>query len=234
MKLRVTTSAITTTATSTTRTRLFRIARGTVRRKGDKGGRPRGRRWCCRWCVYVNSAPAVGQWLLPARRQPGGSVQMKLRRRYMQTLGVSVKQLRKKLLELGARILHVQKSKQRDMALVVCVDCVFSFLRFMCVCAFTSACFITSSLAMSENASSREICFYHLEKAQTSLGFPECVSPSAPLREISHLANCASRGEIAYANLFINSHARDFVRKSAWKCFGNRPDPRASVSSRFD
>jgi len=37
----------------------------------------------------------------------------------MQTLGVSVKQLRRKLLELGARILHVQGSKPRDMALVV-------------------------------------------------------------------------------------------------------------------
>ncbi|TGZ49136.1 Uncharacterized protein DBV15_08693 [Temnothorax longispinosus] len=44
---------------------------------------------------------------------------MKLRRRYMQTLGVSVKQLRRKLLELGARILHVQGSKPRDMALVM-------------------------------------------------------------------------------------------------------------------
>lgn len=44
----------------------------------------------------------------------------------MQTLGVSVKQLRKKLLELGARILHVQKSKQRDMALVVRVNSVLS------------------------------------------------------------------------------------------------------------
>lgn len=40
----------------------------------------------------------------------------------MQTLGVSVKQLRRKLLELGARILHVQGSKPRDMALVVCVS----------------------------------------------------------------------------------------------------------------
>lgn len=37
----------------------------------------------------------------------------------MQTLGVSVKQLRRKLLELGARILHVQGSKPRDMALVM-------------------------------------------------------------------------------------------------------------------
>ncbi|KAK9293555.1 hypothetical protein QLX08_011537 [Tetragonisca angustula] len=44
---------------------------------------------------------------------------MKLRRRCMQTLGVSVKQLRRKLLELGARILHVQGSKPRDMALVM-------------------------------------------------------------------------------------------------------------------
>jgi len=40
----------------------------------------------------------------------------------MQTLGVSVKQLRRKLLELGARILHVQGSKPRDMALVVRVS----------------------------------------------------------------------------------------------------------------
>lgn len=44
---------------------------------------------------------------------------MKLRRRCMQTLGVSVKRLRRKLLELGARILHVQGSKPPDMALVV-------------------------------------------------------------------------------------------------------------------
>lgn len=69
-------------------------------------------------CVYA-SLTADGQWF-PARRQPGGTVQMKLRRRCMQTLGVSVKQLRRKLLELGARILHVQGSKPRDMALVVC------------------------------------------------------------------------------------------------------------------
>lgn len=46
----------------------------------------------------------------------------------MQTLGVSVKQLRRKLLELGARILHVQGSKPRDMALVVCLPS-FSFSR---------------------------------------------------------------------------------------------------------
>ncbi|XP_043467650.1 uncharacterized protein LOC122501926 [Leptopilina heterotoma] len=44
---------------------------------------------------------------------------MKLRRRCMQTLGVSVKRLRRKLLELGARILHVQGSKPPDMALVM-------------------------------------------------------------------------------------------------------------------
>ncbi|KAK2586930.1 hypothetical protein KPH14_009860 [Odynerus spinipes] len=44
---------------------------------------------------------------------------MKLRRRCMQTLGVSVKQLRRKLFELGARILHAQGSKPRDMALVM-------------------------------------------------------------------------------------------------------------------
>ncbi|KAI4475370.1 hypothetical protein M0804_014344 [Polistes exclamans] len=37
----------------------------------------------------------------------------------MQTLGVSVKQLRRKLFELGARILHAQGSKPRDMALVM-------------------------------------------------------------------------------------------------------------------
>ena len=48
----------------------------------------------------------------------------------MQTLGVSVKQLRRKLLELGARILHVQGSKPRDMALVVRVSrkCAVSYL----------------------------------------------------------------------------------------------------------
>lgn len=90
--------------------------------------------------VYVNSATGTadvdGQWLFPAgRRQPGGSsVQMKLRRRYMQTLGVSVKQLRRKLLELGARILHVQGSKPRDMALVVRVyasrECLSRFIFF--------------------------------------------------------------------------------------------------------
>lgn len=45
----------------------------------------------------------------------------------MQTLGVSVKQLRRKLLELGARILHVQGSKPRDMALVVRVSKMCSF-----------------------------------------------------------------------------------------------------------
>ncbi|KAF7992972.1 hypothetical protein HCN44_005753 [Aphidius gifuensis] len=45
---------------------------------------------------------------------------MKLRRRCMQTLGVSIKQLRKKLIELSARILHVQaSSKPGDMALVM-------------------------------------------------------------------------------------------------------------------
>lgn len=55
----------------------------------------------------------------------------------MQTLGVSVKQLRRKLLELGARILHVQGSKPRDMALVVrvrlenCVSFLFSLLYFL-------------------------------------------------------------------------------------------------------
>lgn len=55
---------------------------------------------------------------------------MKLKRRYMQTLGVSVKQLRKKLFELGARILHVKKSKQRDMALVVRVESVLLFFFY--------------------------------------------------------------------------------------------------------
>ncbi|CAG5097627.1 Similar to pmepa1: Protein TMEPAI (Xenopus laevis) [Cotesia congregata] len=45
---------------------------------------------------------------------------MKLRRRCIQTLGVSVKQLRRKLVELGARILHVhQTSKSSDMALMM-------------------------------------------------------------------------------------------------------------------
>jgi len=77
------------------------------------------------------------QWLFPAgRRQPGVlAVQMKLRRRYMQTLGVSVKQLRRKLLELGARILHVQGSKPRDMALVVRV-CVRVIRALVCVCVY--------------------------------------------------------------------------------------------------
>ncbi|XP_046594497.1 uncharacterized protein LOC107226661 isoform X2 [Neodiprion lecontei] len=46
---------------------------------------------------------------------------MKLRRRCMQTLGVSVKQLRRKLIELTSRLLHVQAAKSRDMALVLCL-----------------------------------------------------------------------------------------------------------------
>ncbi|XP_011310607.1 low-density lipoprotein receptor class A domain-containing protein 4 [Fopius arisanus] len=44
---------------------------------------------------------------------------MKLRRRCMQTLGVSIKQLRRKLFELGARILHLQAASACDMALVM-------------------------------------------------------------------------------------------------------------------
>jgi len=58
----------------------------------------------------------------------------------MQTLGVSVKQLRRKLLELGARILHVQGSKPRDMALVVrvCALCTCVRVRVR-VCVYASA-----------------------------------------------------------------------------------------------
>lgn len=78
--------------------------------------------------AFVSSSPTT--W-------PGGAVQMKLKRRYMQTLCVSVKQLRKKLLELGARILHVKRAKQRDMALVVRVEYLFLLL-------LSRTCFVAS------------------------------------------------------------------------------------------
>ncbi|KAH0553876.1 hypothetical protein KQX54_005435 [Cotesia glomerata] len=74
---------------------------------------------------------------------------MKLRRRCIQTLGVSVKQLRRKLVELGARILHVhQTSKSSDMALMVAsartsrVSSVWPRMRFR-------GCFHCSSLRSS-------------------------------------------------------------------------------------
>lgn len=88
----------------------------------------------------------------------------------MQTLGVSVKQLRRKLLELGARILHVQGSKPRDMALVVRVrlENVFSFLVLLfsysrISVASSNACQVLMQVARTMLRRSCKMLHYPLE-----------------------------------------------------------------------